>query len=121
MSKENREQIESLLDDHFDKDLVAQIVASRPAKKWTADDVKKVIDDGPYTAKKAAASGLIDKLAYQREFEALMHQDLKGEKFSVSRDYGQDKKDDLDLSNPFALFKLFSSPRRRKPRTRKSR
>ena len=111
LSKENREQIESLLDDHFDHDLVDVIVASRPDKKWTANSVKSLIDDGPYTAKKAAEVGLIDRLAYAAEFEVFIQAEQKSEKVTITRKYGQEKRDELDFSNPLALFKLFSPPK----------
>ncbi|MGL6096408.1 MAG: S49 family peptidase, partial [Fimbriiglobus sp.] len=65
MSKENREQVTALLDDNYENELVANIIAARPAKKWTAADVKAAIDQGPFTAKKAAEIGLVDKIAYE--------------------------------------------------------
>jgi hypothetical protein len=44
-----RSQYEKLLDDTYDNEVVGGIVASRPEKKWTAEQVKKIIDAGPYT------------------------------------------------------------------------
>ncbi len=107
LSKENREQIESMLDDHFEHDLIDAIVAARPAKQWTSDAVRKLIDGGPYTAKKAAAVGLIDRVAYSDSFVEFMKSDSKIESAQLARNYGQPKKEDLDLG-PLGLLKLLS-------------
>jgi protease-4 len=108
LSKENRLQIESVLDDHFNHDLVELIAQSRPAKKWTADQVRSLIDQGPFTAKKALKLGLIDKLAYSDDFEAGLKQELGADTVTVTRNYGKTKGEDVDFSNPFALFKLLA-------------
>ena len=59
MSPEFRERLESVLDDHFDQDLVGLLIQSRTKQQWSPDQVKKLIDQGPYTAKAAAAAGLV--------------------------------------------------------------
>src|SRR5207244_522234 len=51
LSKENREQLESVLDDYYEHSLVGRIVAGRKSKGWKPDQVRKLIDEGPYTAK----------------------------------------------------------------------
>jgi protease IV len=105
LSKENREQIESMLDDHFAHDLVAPIAKSR---KWSDEKVREIIDNGPYTAKKAMEIGLINRLAYPEGLLDAIKSDLKTDKIALQKDYGSSKKDDIDFSNPFSLFKLFS-------------
>jgi protease-4 len=112
LSKENREQIESILDDHFDNDLVRLIVESRPGKRFTTEQVRAMIDQGPFTAKQALALGLIDKIAYVEDFEADLKKELGAEKVEVTRNYGKSKGDDVDMSNPFAIFKLLSPPKK---------
>jgi protease IV len=111
LSKENREQIESVLNDHFENDLVALIVKSRPERKWTAEQVKRLIDGGPYSAREAAKVGLIDRIAYADDFEASLKKELKSESVKWVKDYGKAKSEDLDLSSPFAIFKLLSPPK----------
>ncbi len=104
MSAANREQIESMLDDNFDNELVGWIIKSRPARNWTADQVKGVIDQGPFTAKKAAKLGLIDTVAYPDELETLFAKEIGSEKASIVKDYGKVKGEELDFGNPFAML-----------------
>src|SRR5262245_23834196 len=111
LSPANREQIESMLDDHFENDLVKLLIESRPARKWSAGEVKKLLDEGPFTAKKAASIGLIDRLDYTDALEAFIEKEIKGEKFQIVRNYGKEKKDDLDMSSPLAILKLLSPPK----------
>ncbi len=112
MSPQFRERLESVLDDHFDKDLIGLMVESRPKQKWTADQVKMLIDQGPYTAKAAAAAGLIDQVAYRDQFEKDLKKDYKADHLKVTKNYGQAKEEELDLSNPFAIFKLLKPPKK---------
>jgi protease-4 len=91
LSKENREQIESMLNDNFEKEIVAAMAAARPARKWTPAKLQEVIDGGPFTAKRALALGLIDKVAYPDEFEAGFKTALGLDKVTVERNYGKAK------------------------------
>jgi protease-4 len=104
MSAANREQIESMLDDNFDNELVGWILAARPERKWTAADVKGMIDQGPFTAKKAAKLGLIDAVAYPDEIESVFAKTVGVEKVTVVKDYGKAKGEELDFGNPFAML-----------------
>ncbi len=108
MSPENREQITALLDDNFENEVVGSIVQGRPQKKWTAEEVKKVIDQGPFTAKKARELGLVDHLLYDDQFEGLLKKELKADEVRVIRDYAKAKAPDLDFSNPFAMLSALS-------------
>jgi protease-4 len=116
MSPQFRKQFESVIDDFYEKSLVGQIVASRPNKNWTPEQVKKLIDEGAFTAKKAHEIGLVDFLGYQADLDAKIKSDGNAENAKVVKDYAKEKQDDVDLSNPFALFKLLSPP---KPKTTK--
>ena len=104
LSKENREQLESVLDDYFEKSYVDVIVRSRPNRKWTAEMVKKMIDDAPYVAKTAHKLGLIDRVAYADEFRDAIQKDLAAEKLDVVKDYGQKKAEEFDLTKLLTLF-----------------
>jgi protease IV len=107
MSPLFRKQLETVIDDFFDKSLVEGIAKSRPEKHWSPEQVKKWIDEGAFTAKRAKELGLIDQIAYQDDFE----KQAKGDGESIARHYGKEKAEDVDLSNPFAIFKLFTPPK----------
>jgi protease-4 len=118
MSKPARKQLTSVLDDYYEKSLVERIVRSRPRKKFTAEQVKKRIDEGPYTARRAVEVGLIDWTAYADDYRDHLKTVLKNEnaadEINVLRDYGKAKKEDIDFSNPFALLKLLAAPAKAK-------
>jgi protease-4 len=111
MSPQFRKQLETVIDDYFEKSLVETIVKSRPDRNWTAEQVKKWIDEGAFTTKRAKELGLIDTIAYEDEFEEQAKADTKAEGVKVARNYAKEKADDVDLSNPFAIFKLLSPPK----------
>jgi protease-4 len=113
LSKENRQQLESVLDDYYEHSLVGAIVAGRPDKKWTAEQVKQLIDKGPFTAKAARAAGLVDSLAYASELRDAINKDLKAKDLEVTKNYGKDESEKLDFSSMFDIFKLFSPPKKK--------
>lgn len=116
LSKENREQISSMLDDNFDHEIVAAMVAARPARNWTAKQVSELIDTGPFTAKKALQLGLVDKVAYPDEFEASFKRDLDVNDVKVERNYGKAKAPaDAGL---MSILSAFGSPKK-KPESKK--
>jgi protease-4 len=108
MSDASRKQLEGVLDDYYEHSMVARIVKDRAAKKLSVDDVKKIIDAGPYAAHAAQKAGLIDRVAYKDAFEESFKKALKDDKVEVARDYGKAKSDEVDLSSPFAIFKLLA-------------
>src|SRR5262249_25555292 len=85
MSKELRSQYEKLLDDTYDHSVVDAIRTGRAEKKWTAEEVKKLIDNGPYTARAAKEAGLVDRLAYAEDFEETLKNTLHAGKIKVMR------------------------------------
>lgn len=103
MSKENREQIESMLDDNFNNELVNPIAKGR---KLEAAKVKEIIDQGPFTATKAKALGLVDAILYEDEFAGAMAKALGTKSVKVEKNYGKPKAAKLDFSNPFALLEM---------------
>jgi protease-4 len=100
LSEPNRKQLTSVLDDYFDHEIVARIVKSR--KNLTAEKVKKLIDKGPFAARAARKSGLIDRLAYLDDYENDLKKVLGADGVRVVRDYGKKKEEDLDI---FSLYK----------------
>jgi protease-4 len=111
MSPQFRKQFESVIDDFFEKSLVETLVKSRPEKNWTAEQVKKWIDEGAFTAKRAKELGLIDTIAYEDQFADQAKAETNAEDAKVVRNYAKDKPDDIDFGNPFALFKLLAPPK----------
>jgi protease-4 len=110
MSKESRQQLESMLDDFYAKSIVAPIAKARSGQQLTEGKVKKLIDEGPYTAKAAKAAGLIDQIAYDDGFEDILKTGLNATRVKIVKNYEQAKSKDIDLSNPFALLKALMGP-----------
>ncbi len=114
MSAPARKQLTGVIDDYYEKSIVERIVRSRPRKKFTAEKVKKLIDEGPYTAQAAVEAGLVDWTAYADDFrdyvKTVSRSEREADETSLVRNYGKDKKKDIDFSNPFALLKLLAAP-----------
>ncbi len=111
LSEASRKQLEGVIDDFYEKGIVERIVKSRAGKSFTTEQVKKLIDEGPYTAKGALKAGLIDRLAYPDTFQDHLKEALKVEQLTVVKNYGQQKSEELDFSNPFAILKLLAPPK----------
>jgi protease-4 len=109
MSPEFRKQFENLIDDYYDN-MASMIAQSRPGKKLTREDVKKLIDKGPYPGKAAMAAGLVDRVAYANQFTDSFKTGLQADKLKMIADYAKERAKSIDLSNPFALFKLLAGP-----------
>ena len=110
MSESSRKQMESMLDDFYEKSIVARIQQERGSKKWAPEDIRKIIDNGPYTAKKATELGLVDMVGYFPSVTEAFKKELKVDDITLLKNYGKNKVDEIDFSNPFALLKLFATP-----------
>ncbi len=73
MSEAHREVQNAILDDLYDQ--LTQSIADK--RSWAQDDVKHLIDQGPFTAKQALAHGIVDQLAYSDELKGIA-KDLTG-------------------------------------------
>jgi protease-4 len=111
LSEASRKQLEGVIDDFYEKGIIERIVKSRPGKHFTTEQVKKLIDEGPFTAKRALEAGLVDRLAYADTFEDHLKDVLKAESVTVVKNYGHEKAEELDFSNPFAILKLLAPPK----------
>src|SRR5262249_15916880 len=105
----SRKQLKGVLDDHFDNDLVTRIVKARAAKKFTKEQVEKIIDEGPYTAKQALKLGLIDRVAYADTFQDDLKKVLDAKEVTVVKNYGQAKSEEIDLGSLTGILKLMSA------------
>jgi protease-4 len=72
MSDANREFMNSLLDDLFNR----YVDAIAKARGKSAEDVRAIIDDAPYSSAKAKELGLIDGVAYRDEIEKELKSNL---------------------------------------------
>jgi protease IV len=111
MSEPARKQLTSVIDDYYMNNIVERIVRLRTAKKFTPEQVKKLIDEGPYTARGALKVGLIDRVAYAEKYQDVLKKRLKADTLKVVKNYGKKKSEDIDFSNPFALLKLLATPK----------
>ena len=108
LSEPNRKQLTSILDDFYEKEMVARIVAARPARKFTAAGVKKLIDNGPYSAREANRKGLVDRLAYYDDYPDLIKKQIKADSVKVVKDYAKKKEPDLDVLSLYKKLLLGS-------------
>jgi protease-4 len=97
MGPENKKQYNLVLDDLYENGVVKTIVESRPAQKWDAARVKTLIDEAPYTAKKAKELGLIDGVTYLDGIEAKIKSDLRADDAKLVKDYLKSKSETTDL------------------------
>ncbi len=116
LSEPNRKQLMSLLDDNFEKGLVARVAKAR---KLSDEQVKKLIDEGPYTAGSALKAKLIDRVAYLDSFEDSLKTSLKADKATITRNYGKAKSEDIDFSSISGMMKLLSPPKVKKSKAPK--
>jgi protease-4 len=64
--------------------------------------VRKLIDNGPYSAREAHKQGLVDRLAYFETYPDTIGTLVKADSVKLLRDYGKKKDEELDL---MALFR----------------
>jgi protease-4 len=111
MSDASRKQLEGVIDDYYEHSMVERIAARGDGKKFTTKQVKALIDKGPYTARAAEKASLIDHVLYREDVKDLIKAMLKTDKINLVDNYGQTKAEDIDLSSPFAIFKLLAPPK----------
>ena len=110
-SEPAEENINWLLDGMYDA-LVEMIAESRGK---STEEVKKLIDQGPYLADQALEKGLIDAIETREEFQSQLKTDF-GEQVDIDNRYGREKVKQIDLANPFSFFtilaEMFSPPKK---------
>ena len=82
MSPETREVMTSVVDDLYG-DLVKGIAAGR---RKTPDEVRAIIDRGPFTASQALKAGLVDSLLFEDQMWGEVKDRIKAEPSRVSMD-----------------------------------
>ena len=100
-SEPAEENINWLLDGYYES-LVKMIAQSRD---MNPEQVRDVIDHGPYLAEQAQEKGLIDAIETRQEFLARVKADIEGQ-VKIDNRYGQEKRPQVNFANPFAFFSI---------------
>lgn len=111
MSPANRQQWTELIDDFYA--ILCDTIASSRAG-LTPEKVRALIDHGPMTAKEALDSKLVDRICYPDVILNKIRHAVGNEQLAFKANYGKKKQDELDLGNPFAIFKLLAPPKEAK-------
>lgn len=77
------------------------------ARGLSRSQVKQLIDDTQLNAEAAKEQGFVDHLVDQDGLRDLIAGELGG-KIDLLHDYGQEKREEVDFSNPFSLFQMMS-------------
>ena len=106
-----QENVNWLLDGYYEA-LVTMIAQSRDK---TPDQVRELIDGGPYLADEALERGLIDAIETRDAFLARLERDIEGP-VAVDNRYGRKKGPQINLASPLAFFsilgEMFKTPER---------
>jgi protease-4 len=103
-----------LLDSIYDS-LVGMIAQSRGKSN---EEVKLLIDNGPYLADEALKKGLIDAVETRQEFLEYVKNSISGP-VVVDNQYGIEQKAPINLSSPFSLFTLLGEMLNPPPQVKK--
>lgn len=97
------ENVNWLLDGYYD--VLVEMIAQSRGK--TPEQVRTLIDGGPYLAGEALAKGLIDAIETRDAFLACLKSDIEGS-VKVDNRYGRKKGPQINLTSPFAFFSIFA-------------
>jgi len=103
MSEPLKKHMNLILDDLYGQ-MIDNIAEGR---KKTPDEVKKLIDEGPYTVLNAKSVGLIDHAEYHSDFKTRLAKELGVEDVTMKLNYGK-KKVDNDFEGLPGLMKLIN-------------
>ncbi|MHB8899849.1 MAG: signal peptide peptidase SppA [Thermoguttaceae bacterium] len=107
MLKEPSKQAEAmdnwLLDSLFETSL--KLIAD--GRNVSPEKAREWIDRGLYTAAKGKEAGIIDTVEFRQDFTATL-KDRYGSDVKFDRKYGKKQRDELDLSSPLGLLKLWA-------------
>lgn len=102
-SDEAKANMDWLFDSLYDS-MVAKIA---DARKMTPEQVRKLIDEGPYLAKGALKAGLIDAVEHRVDFVATVKKRL-GEPVSIDNRYGESDAQGRGITGIFSLVNFLS-------------
>jgi protease IV len=69
------------------------------------EQVRELIDNGPYQADGAKKAGLIDAVEHRHDFEAMLKKKY-GNKVVFDKKYGRKQQPKIDFSSPLAVFRI---------------
>jgi protease-4 len=99
LSEANRKQITEMLDDFFENEVVGRIARGR---KLSPDKVKKLIDQGPYSARSALKNGLVDRLYDMEDLVTHLKKNGTGAPHKLVRDYGKKKEEEMSVATLYS-------------------
>ncbi len=115
-SPEAQEMLQWIVKDLFEQ-WVEDIAQGR---RLPAERVRALIDDGPFFAKAALDAELVDEVLDAESFLDALYERY-GDEVTIVRDYGQEEAPEIDLSSPFAFFKMIGeSISKKKPKEKVS-
>jgi len=83
MSDGQREATNAILDDLFEE----YVKAAAAGRAMSEDDMRELIDKGPFSAAEALKNGLVDSLVYEDQIEDLLKVDDRKPKFTSEKKY----------------------------------
>ncbi|MGC4032200.1 MAG: signal peptide peptidase SppA [Tepidisphaeraceae bacterium] len=102
-SEELKGELNKLVDSYY-KQITDGIAVHRNLK---TEDVKRTVDAAILSARQAEQAGWVDHLVDSDGLRDLMKQELGGD-VRLTANYGAAERDEVDLSNPFAIFALLN-------------
>lgn len=102
-SEPAEQNINWLLDGLYDS-IIKMISDSRG---MDPEQVRRLIDNGPYQAECARTVGLLDSIKYRDEFLADIKKEF-GDNVKINSRYAEKKGPQFNFANPFAFFSIFS-------------
>lgn len=102
-SEESQQMRSWLLDSLYDS-YVKMVAEGRGV---SSEKVRGWIDGGPYSAETAKKLGIIDGVMHRQDMVAALKKDC-GDEVKFDKKYGKKKKQDVDLSSPFAALKIWA-------------
>lgn len=84
--------------------LVEMIAKSRGQKP---EEIRDLVDQGPYIAEQARQKGLIDAVETREQFVAQVKKEV-GEQMTVNNRYGRQERAAINFANPLAAFSLLA-------------
>jgi protease-4 len=90
--------------DGFYASLVEMMAKSRGKKP---EEIRDLIDHGPYLAEQALQKGLIDAVQTREEFLAQVRKEVGGQ-MTVNNRYGRQERAAINLASPLAIFSMLA-------------
>jgi len=100
-SPEAAENVNWLLDGIYDRWI--QLIAE--GRKLPVDEVKKLVDQAPLSAKQALDAKLVDEVSSFPAFKQRLYKEF-GKDVTILKKYEENAGPPIDMDNPFAFFEL---------------